>query len=73
MTFLRDPVSRYISEWKHTKRGITWDKSRLMCNGKPASKSEIVPCYDVEKTWEGVSLKKFMQCTTNLAINRQTR
>ena len=56
MTFLRDPVSRYISEWKHIKRGATWASSRFMCNGKPAFKSEVVPCYDVEKTWEGVSL-----------------
>lgn len=73
MTFLRDPVTRYISEWKHIQRGATWKDSKFMCNGKPASKSEIVPCYDADQTWEGVSLKQFMNCKSNLADNRQTR
>lgn len=73
MTFLRDPVARYISEWKHIQRGATWKDSKFMCNGRPASKSEIIPCYDAEETWEGVSLKDFMECKSNLAINRQTR
>ena len=73
MTFLRDPVTRYISEWKHIQRGATWKDSKFMCNGKPAAKSEIVPCYDAEKTWEDVPLKDFMNCESNLAINRQTR
>jgi len=73
MTFFRDPVTRYISEWKHIQRGATWKDSKFMCNGKPATKSEIIPCYDAEETWEGVSLKEFMACKSNLAINRQTR
>jgi len=73
MTFLRDPVTRYISEWKHIQRGATWKDSKFMCNGKPAAKSEIIPCYDAEKTWEDVPLKDFMNCESNLAINRQTR
>ena len=73
MTFLRNPVARYISEWKHIQRGATWKNSHFMCNGKPASKFDIPPCYDTEKTWEGVSLKEFMQCKSNLAVNRQTR
>lgn len=76
MTFLRDPIARYISEYLHIKRGATWKSSQFMCNGKPASKVEIPPCYDTEqgtKTWEGVSLQEFMQCKSNLARNRQTR
>lgn len=44
-----------------------------MCNGKAAAKSDVAPCYDEEDTWEGVSLKDFMSCKSNMAINRQTR
>lgn len=73
MAFLRDPITRYISEWKHVNRGATWKDSKFMCNGKAASKSEVAPCYDEEATWEGVSLLDFMGCKNNLAINRQTR
>ena len=30
----RDPVQRYLSEWKHVKRGATWRKAELRCGNK---------------------------------------
>jgi len=79
ITFLRDPVRRYLSEFKHVQRGATWKKSEHKCNGKPATRSgfkpEIPPCYDDlnNDDWGDVELKEFMACPSNLAVNRQTR
>uniref|UniRef100_A0A4W6DJC5 Heparan-sulfate 6-O-sulfotransferase n=1 Tax=Lates calcarifer TaxID=8187 RepID=A0A4W6DJC5_LATCA len=58
ITMLRDPVSRYLSEWKHVQRGATWKTDEL-----PA-------CYSGED-WTGVPLADFMNCPSNLANNRQ--
>ncbi|ESO86460.1 hypothetical protein LOTGIDRAFT_72154, partial [Lottia gigantea] len=69
ITYLRDPIKRYISEWKH---GGTWRQSLHMCNGKPATFEEIPFCYENRK-WKGVSLDEFLGCPHNLANNRQTR
>ena len=33
ISFLRDPVSRYLSEWRHVARGATWDGAELKCGG----------------------------------------
>merc|ERR1719361_3122212 len=75
ITMLRDPVRRYLSEFKHTQRGATWKGSIHMCNGQPASRAEIPPCYDDLNydDWSDVSLEEFMNCSSNLANNRQTR
>ena len=43
ITFLRDPVRRYLSEFKHVQRGATWKKSEHKCNGKPATRSGFKP------------------------------
>ena len=34
ITMLRDPVSRYLSEWKHVQRGATWKTALHMCDGR---------------------------------------
>ncbi|XP_072180365.1 heparan-sulfate 6-O-sulfotransferase 1-A-like [Diadema setosum] len=72
ITVVRNPVNRYISEWRHTQRGATWKSSRLMCGGREATEKEIPPCF-TSTTWMGVTLKDFMACPSNLAHNRQTR
>jgi len=79
ITFLRDPVQRYLSEWKHVKRGATWRKAELRCGNKSWA-DEVPKCYEETQdesgewgNWQGVSLKEFMACETNLAVNRQTR
>lgn len=72
ITILRDPIQRYISEWKHVQRGATWKTARLYCNGRQASLEEVPFCFE-GSTWEDVSLEEFMKCKFNLANNRQTR
>jgi len=44
-TFLRDPVSRFLSEYKHVQRGATWKGAKLKCNGKSAAGTVVPMCY----------------------------
>lgn len=73
ITLLRDPVARFISEWKHVQRGATWRSSRHWCSGRVPTNDELPPCYPGQGDWRGVTLDDFMACNSNLAINRQTR
>ncbi|CAD7680994.1 unnamed protein product [Nyctereutes procyonoides] len=72
ITMLRDPVSRYLSEWKHVQRGATWKTSLHMCDGRSPTPDELPTCYPGDD-WSGVSLREFMDCPYNLANNRQVR
>lgn len=72
VTLLREPVARYLSEFRHVQRGATWKGSRHFCNNRPATDAELPACYTTE-TWENVQLDEFMSCESNLAVNRQTR
>nr|XP_020441649.1 heparan-sulfate 6-O-sulfotransferase 3-like [Monopterus albus] len=72
ITMLRDPVSRYLSEWKHVQRGATWKTALHMCDGRPPTQDELPACYSGED-WTGVPLADFMSCPSNLANNRQVR
>lgn len=72
ITILRDPVKRYLSEWKHVQRGATWKTARLFCNGRSATQDEVAPCYN-SSDWSDVTLDEFLDCKDNLARNRQTR
>lgn len=69
---LRDPVSRYLSEWKHVQRGATWKTALHMCDGRPPTQDELPACYSGDD-WTGVPLADFMDCPSNLANNRQVR
>ena len=69
---LRDPVSRYLSEWKHVQRGATWKTSLHMCDGRSPTQDELPTCYAGDD-WSGVALTEFMDCPSNLANNRQVR
>jgi len=78
ITFLREPLARYLSEFRHVARGATWRDSLLRCNN--TNWADILPkCYqDLDEhgdsaDWSGVSLPEFMSCEENLAVNRQTR
>uniref|UniRef100_A0A8C3A665 Heparan-sulfate 6-O-sulfotransferase n=1 Tax=Cyclopterus lumpus TaxID=8103 RepID=A0A8C3A665_CYCLU len=70
ITMLRDPVSRFLSEWKHVQRGATWKTALHMCDGRPPTQDELPACYSGED-WTGVPLADFMSCPSNLANNRQ--
>ncbi|KAM3857038.1 heparan-sulfate 6-O-sulfotransferase 3-B-like [Diretmus argenteus] len=72
ITMLRDPVSRYLSEWKHVQRGATWKTALHMCDGHLPMQDELPACYSGED-WTGVTLAEFMNCPSNLANNRQVR
>lgn len=69
ITILRDPVKRFLSEWKHVQRGATWRTSTFSCNGKQTPIPKCYTGYD----WRGVSLQDFISCPLNMAKNRQTR
>lgn len=71
ITLLREPVARFLSEFRHVQRGATWKGSRHYCNGRSATSEELPSCFTTE-TWEGVTLSEFMSCDSNLAANRQT-
>ncbi|XP_037075164.1 heparan-sulfate 6-O-sulfotransferase 3-B-like [Pollicipes pollicipes] len=72
IALLREPVQRYLSEWKHVRRGATWSTSRHWCGGREATENEIPSCY-VGDGWDGVTLDEFLACDSNMANNRQTR
>ncbi|XP_069069833.1 heparan-sulfate 6-O-sulfotransferase 1 isoform X2 [Pleurodeles waltl] len=72
ITLLRDPVSRYLSEWRHVQRGATWKTSLHMCDGRTPTPDELPPCYE-GTDWSGCTLAEFMECPYNLANNRQVR
>uniref|UniRef100_A0A8C2XJZ4 Heparan-sulfate 6-O-sulfotransferase n=1 Tax=Cyclopterus lumpus TaxID=8103 RepID=A0A8C2XJZ4_CYCLU len=72
ITMLRDPVSRYLSEWKHVQRGATWKTALHMCDGRSPTQDELPTCYNGDD-WSGVTLTEFMNCPSNLANNRQVR
>nr|CAD7589383.1 unnamed protein product [Timema genevievae] len=69
ITLLREPISRYLSEFRHVQRGATWRNSRHWCGGHAASPQELPPCYE-GLSWEGVTLDQFTDCPHNLAANR---
>ncbi|EFN83037.1 heparan-sulfate 6-O-sulfotransferase 1-B [Harpegnathos saltator] len=69
ITIIRDPVARYLSEFRHVQRGATWRGARHWCGGTQAN---IPQCYN-GPSWQGVTLEQFMACSYNLANNRQTR
>jgi len=70
---LRDPIARFISEYRHVERGATWLASRHICNGRPPTPDQLPMCFDPEAGWSGVTLDEFIACPYNLAFNRQTR
>lgn len=72
ITILRDPVSRYLSEWRHVQRGATWKASLHVCDGRSPTLTELPSCYSGDD-WSGCSMQEFMDCPYNLANNRQTR
>ncbi|KAJ8279225.1 hypothetical protein COCON_G00062910 [Conger conger] len=72
ITLLRDPVSRYLSEWRHVQRGATWKTSLHMCDGRTPTPDELPSCYE-GTDWSGCTLQQFMDCPYNLANNRQVR
>ncbi|RWS14535.1 heparan-sulfate 6-O-sulfotransferase 2-like protein [Dinothrombium tinctorium] len=72
ITLLREPVARFLSEFRHVQRGATWKSSRHWCGGRTPTSKELPPCY-TGIDWRDVTLEEFINCSHNLAVNRQTR
>ena len=60
-TSLRDPVTRFLSEFRHAQRGGSWEFENVKCKKK-------TQCHE-----NALSLKNFLECQWNPAVNRQTR
>uniref|UniRef100_A0A182Y5A1 Heparan-sulfate 6-O-sulfotransferase n=1 Tax=Anopheles stephensi TaxID=30069 RepID=A0A182Y5A1_ANOST len=48
ITLLREPIARYLSEFRHVQRGATWKNARHWCLGRHATPDELPPCYNGE-------------------------
>lgn len=72
ITLIRDPIARFVSEFKHVQRGATWKSSRHWCDGRLPTPHELPLCFR-GANWRNVSMAEFMACPNNLAFNRQTR
>lgn len=67
MTFLRHPLHRFVSELRHVQRGATWKASKVHCK-----EHDTQLCYENQSNWLNVKLEEFLDCSSNMAINRQT-
>ncbi|XP_070388739.1 heparan-sulfate 6-O-sulfotransferase 2-like isoform X2 [Dermacentor albipictus] len=72
VTLLREPVARFLSEFRHVQRGATWRGSRHLCGGRAPTANELPLCFN-GSDWRDVTFQEFMACPWNLAVNRQTR
>ncbi|XP_077513411.1 heparan-sulfate 6-O-sulfotransferase 1-like [Amblyomma americanum] len=72
VTLLREPVARFLSEFRHVQRGATWRGSRHLCGGRTPTAEELPPCFN-GSDWRDVTFQEFLSCPWNLAVNRQTR
>lgn len=68
LSFLRHPLDRFVSEFRHVQRGATWKASRSLCK-----EYDTQLCYRNQSSWADVQLEEFINCPNNMAINRQTR
>lgn len=68
-TILRDPMKRFISEWRHIKQGATWRTSKNLCNPEDRLKE----CFKTGFNLSLITLNQFLSCEKNSAFNRQTR
>ena len=69
-TLLRDPIHRFISEFRHIQRGASWDAAASLCQGRTLA-SQIPSCFK-GSLWLNLSIDMFLSCPQNLGFNRQT-
>ena len=72
MTVVRDPFSRFISEWLHVSRGAEWPEDKLGCIEQIRKMRNATLCHPLQTDWKNVSLTDFIDCPYNPAANRQT-
>lgn len=69
MTFIREPIQRYISEYEHVKRGATWPKAVRTCKNLDLYKESCLK----KGIRIDISMQEFLKCDVNLGNNRQVR
>lgn len=69
-TILRNPLHRFLSEFRHIQRGASWEAASSLCRGRLLI--EQIPACFAGKFWHNLTIEKFISCPYNLAINRQT-
>lgn len=73
ITILREPVSRFVSEFYFVlRKGDMWRSATLRCNGRSPTKEELPLCFERENLSD-ITFEEFIGCPWNLAFNRQTR
>ena len=78
ITLLREPILRYISEWRHIVRSINKYgidspfKTSNICN-KEVSMTECMPFELGKRENKTISLEEYILCNNNIGTNRQTR
>lgn len=60
ITLLREPIARYLSEFRHVQRGATWKNSRHWCLGRQATTEELPACYTGK--WGGSVTEEERMC-----------
>jgi heparan sulfate 6-O-sulfotransferase HS6ST1 len=70
ITFLREPIHRYVSEYEHIKRGAVWSKSVRACINQPIYSNK---CYSGKSWNKTLTWKNYLDCEYNQANNRQVR
>ena len=79
-TILKEPLWRYVSEWKHVATKHAWT-GNYRCNHNESKSSDVPLCTESKVVylifkqylWKGVTLDEFLKCPHNLAHNRQVR
>lgn len=56
VTLLREPVARFLSEFRHVQRGATWRGSRHLCGGRAPTAHELPPCFN-GSDWRDVTFQ----------------
>ena len=80
ITSLRDPISRFISEYLHVKRGANWPVYAIDCS--LLNKTHFIlgvfhetvqpQCEFFVNDRDSISMEDFLDCDNNPAINRMT-
>lgn len=69
ITWIREPVQRYISEFEFVKNGAVWNNWKPYCSNIDFNKNK---CFTTV-IWENLTWNEFLSCPFNTAHNRMVR
>ena len=78
ITLLRNPVTRFISEYLHVTRGANWPVYKKSCSHSARHswlnlETLPYPCEFMDRDRVNLTLDEFLSCPKNPAINRMSR